>query len=201
MLIWGVMVLLPDAVVVGQLVQVRRGDLPEPVALPAVWHWDNFVRAWNQSNIGAYFLNSVIVVSAPASLTLLLSSAVAYVLAQFGFSGSRALYYLFVGGMVFPGFLALVPLFFVVQNLGLLNTYARPDPRLRHAGDVVLGVLPDRVLPDPVEGAWPRPRWSTVPGTGVCCSGSCCRWPGRDWSASASSSSSGCGTSTCCRWC
>ena len=26
--------------------------------------------------------------------------------------------------MVFPGFLALVPLFFVVKNLGLLNTYA-----------------------------------------------------------------------------
>jgi N-acetylglucosamine transport system permease protein len=56
-------------------------------------------------------------------LTLLLSSAVAYAIARFQFPGNRALYFVFVGGMVFPGFLALVPLFFVVQNLGLLNTF------------------------------------------------------------------------------
>ena len=44
-------------------------------------------------------------------------------LARFEFPGSRILYYVFVAGMVFPGFLALVPLFFVVQNLGLMNSY------------------------------------------------------------------------------
>lgn len=37
---------------------------------------------------------------------------------------SRAVYYTFAAGMTFPIFLALVPLFFVVQGLGLLNTYA-----------------------------------------------------------------------------
>ncbi|WP_152364780.1 carbohydrate ABC transporter permease [Microlunatus speluncae] len=94
-----------------------------PWSLPEVWHWDNFVRAWNQSNIGSYFLNTIIVVSLGLILTLVLSSVVAYVLAQFRFFGRTFLYYLFVGGMAFPGFLALVPLFFVVKNLGLLNSY------------------------------------------------------------------------------
>ncbi|WP_198676235.1 carbohydrate ABC transporter permease [Kribbella monticola] len=122
-LIWGVMVVFP---LLWALVSSFKSD-PEifksPWGLPAVWHWDNFERAWNESHIGTYFLNSVIVVCCGVVLTLVLSSAVAYVLARFEFPGNRILYYVFVGGMVFPGFLALVPLFFVVQNLGLLNTY------------------------------------------------------------------------------
>jgi len=46
----------------------------------------------------------------------------AYVLARFDFPGNRFIYYLFIGGMSFPIMLALVPLFYVVNNMGLLNT-------------------------------------------------------------------------------
>ena len=56
---------------------------------------------------------------------MLLGSMAAYVLARYEFPGNRFIYYLFVGGMSFPVFLALVPLFFVVRNIGLLNTLPR----------------------------------------------------------------------------
>jgi N-acetylglucosamine transport system permease protein len=49
-------------------------------------------------------------------------SMTAYVLARFQFPGSRVLYYLMLAGLTFPIFLAIVPLFFVLQNFGLLNT-------------------------------------------------------------------------------
>src|SRR4029450_9704991 len=45
------------------------------------------------------------------------------VLAPSKFWGNRIIYSLFVSGLAFPVFLALVPLFFVVRNLGLLDTY------------------------------------------------------------------------------
>jgi N-acetylglucosamine transport system permease protein len=45
------------------------------------------------------------------------------VLARYKFVGNRFLYVMFVSGLAFPTFLAIVPLFKVVQNLGLLNTY------------------------------------------------------------------------------
>jgi N-acetylglucosamine transport system permease protein len=48
---------------------------------------------------------------------------VAYVLARYSFPGNRFIYYLFAGGLMFPVFLALVPLFFVVRNLGLLHSH------------------------------------------------------------------------------
>ncbi|HWD82934.1 MAG TPA: carbohydrate ABC transporter permease [Kribbella sp.] len=123
LLVWGAMVVFPLLWAVLSSFKSDQDIFTSPWSLPSRWRWDNFSRAWNESHIGTYFFNSVIVVCSGVVLTLLLSSAVAYVLARFSFPGSRVLYYVFVAGMVFPGFLALVPLFFVVQNLGLMNTY------------------------------------------------------------------------------
>ena len=47
---------------------------------------------------------------------MLLGSMAAYVLARYTFSGNRVVYCMFVAGLAFPVFLALVPLFFVVKQ-------------------------------------------------------------------------------------
>ncbi|WP_327433048.1 carbohydrate ABC transporter permease [Streptomyces sp. NBC_01236] len=94
-----------------------------PWQLPSTWHADNFARAWSRASIGDYFVNTLIVVFGSLLLTMILGSMVAYVLARFTFPGCRLIYYAFVAGMAFPVVLALVPLFFVVKNLGLLGSY------------------------------------------------------------------------------
>jgi N-acetylglucosamine transport system permease protein len=96
--------------------------LTDPWGLPSALRWGNWVRAWRTAHIGQYFLNSVLVVALSLVITMLFGAMAAYVLARYTFRGSRIVYYLFVGGMMFPVFLALVPLFFVVRNLGLLGT-------------------------------------------------------------------------------
>lgn len=90
---------------------------------PAEFRWDNFVRAWTKAGIGEYLLNTVIVLVPSVLLTMLLGAMAAYVLARYEFPGNRALYYIFLAGAMFPVYLALVPLFFVVKNLGMLNTF------------------------------------------------------------------------------
>jgi N-acetylglucosamine transport system permease protein len=100
-----------------------REIFTNPWSLPTEWHFDNFVRAWTTANIGRYFINSAIVVCAAVVLVMLLGAMVAYVLARYEFPGRDAIYYTLVAGMTFPIFLALVPLFFVVQNVGMLGTY------------------------------------------------------------------------------
>jgi N-acetylglucosamine transport system permease protein len=94
-----------------------------PWRLPSTWHADNFARAWSKASIGDFFVNTLIVVFGALALTMILGSMVAYVLARFTFPGSRLIYYTFVAGMAFPVVLALVPLFFIVKNLGLLGSY------------------------------------------------------------------------------
>jgi N-acetylglucosamine transport system permease protein len=99
---------------------------------PKDLQWENFSNAW-QYGVGDYLLNSVIVVTFSVIGTMLFGSMVAYVLARYQFRGNRFIYYLFAAGMMFPVFLAIVPLFFVVRNLpavygglpgqGMLSTY------------------------------------------------------------------------------
>jgi N-acetylglucosamine transport system permease protein len=87
-----------------------------PWTLPAELRWDNWTRAWNTAHIGTYMLNSTKVVAISTLATMLLGSMAAYVLARYSFPGNRPIYYLFVSGLAFPIFLALVPLFFVLRD-------------------------------------------------------------------------------------
>lgn len=119
---WAVLTTLPLLWAVLSSLKSDNEILTDPWGLPADLRWDNFARAWSDAHIGRYFLNSAIVVTGAMVLTMLLGAMAAYVLARYRFRGSRVVYYAFVGGMMFPVFLALVPLFFVVRNLGLLGT-------------------------------------------------------------------------------
>ncbi|MEV7611540.1 carbohydrate ABC transporter permease [Streptomyces sp. NPDC089799] len=89
---------------------------------PSNWNLDAFGRAW-EKGIGDYFANTLIVMVFSVPLTMLLGSMAAYVLARYPFPGNRFLYYFFVSGAMFPVFLALVPLFFMVKRFDMLNTY------------------------------------------------------------------------------
>ncbi|MFI5892430.1 carbohydrate ABC transporter permease [Actinoplanes sp. NPDC051513] len=123
MLCWAVVTALPLLWAVVSSVKSDDEILNEPWSLPSTPHFDNWTRAWTSASIGRYFLNSLIVVGGALLLTMLLGALVAYALARYEFRGNRLIYYTFVAAMFFPVFLALVPLFFVVQRLGLLGTY------------------------------------------------------------------------------
>lgn len=119
---WSVMVLVPFAWALLASLKTSREIFGSPWSLPEVFQWSNFARAWDKG-VGEYLLNSIVVVTGGVLLTMLFGSMVAYVLARYEFPGNRPIYYLFAAGMMFPVFLAIVPLFFVVQNLGMLSTY------------------------------------------------------------------------------
>ena len=120
---WATLVILPMIWLVYSSFKTDQEIFFEPWALPATLQWDNFERAWVSAYIGRYFVNSLKVVIPSLVLTLALSSMTAYILARFRFLGNRALFYLFMAGMLFPIFLALVPLFFLAKELQLLNSF------------------------------------------------------------------------------
>ena len=119
---WSILVMIPFLWALVASTKTSREIFGDPWALPASPQWSNFSSAWDKG-VGDYLLNSLIVVSGGVLLTMLLGSMTAYVLARYEFRGNRFIYYLFAAGMMFPVFLAIVPLFFVVQNLGMLSTY------------------------------------------------------------------------------
>ncbi len=123
LMFWAIMVIFPFLWMVMTSFKTDPEILFSPWNFPDTVQWNNFSRAWNEARIGRYFVNSVIVVVPSLAGTLLVSSMAAYVLARFEFPGRKWISYLFMAGLMFPVFLALVPLFFLVQDLGMTATY------------------------------------------------------------------------------
>lgn len=119
---WSIILILPLLWMVMTAFKTDREIFFSPWKLPATPQWGNFSRAWQEARIGEFFLNSVIVITLSVSLTLLVGSMLAYAIARYEFPGRSALRILFLIGLMFPVFLALVPLFFVARDLHLLNT-------------------------------------------------------------------------------
>jgi N-acetylglucosamine transport system permease protein len=121
LLLWAVMIILPFVWIILGSFKTDSEIGGSAWAWPTNWSYGVFVRSW-EKGIGGYLLNTVIVLVFSVTLTMLLGSMAAYVLARYQFPGNRFLYYLFVVGAMFPVYLALVPLFFMVKHMGMLNT-------------------------------------------------------------------------------
>lgn len=92
-------------------------------SLPSRFNLENYINAWYTANVGTYFVNSIIVVACSVALTLVLSATSAYVLARFKFSGNLFLKTLYMSGLYVPTILGIVPIFLLLIDLGLLNTW------------------------------------------------------------------------------
>jgi len=122
LVIWSAIVILPLLWTLMTSFKTTREIFASPFDLPTSFNLVNYVNAWTTAGIGNYFLNTVIVVGSALVIVMVLGAMCAYVLARFSFFGNRAIYYLMLAGLTFPIFLAIVPLFFTLQNFGLLNT-------------------------------------------------------------------------------
>jgi N-acetylglucosamine transport system permease protein len=123
LIIWALMVIFPFLWMIMTSFKTDPEILFSPWKFPDTLQWHNFSRAWNEAHIGRYFVNSFIVIIPSLGGTLLVSAMAAYVLARFDFPGRRIISYLFMAGLMFPVFLALVPLFFLVEDLHMTGTY------------------------------------------------------------------------------
>jgi len=122
LVIWCILVIAPMLWTVLSSFKTNTEIFSEPFGLPASWSFENYANAWTQAQIGQAFFNTVVVVGSALVLVMLLGAMCAYVLGRFEFPGRRAIYYLMLAGLTFPVFLAIVPLFFVLENIGLRGT-------------------------------------------------------------------------------
>jgi multiple sugar transport system permease protein len=83
----------------------------------------NFQTAWDRGGLNHYLPNSFIITIPSLVLTMFFSSLAAYALARFRFRGNRLLYFTFVGGMLLPFQVLMLPVFRLTDALGLYDTY------------------------------------------------------------------------------
>lgn len=93
-----------------------------PLGFPSTWAWSNYADIWKVGNFAIYFKNSVIVTVIVVATALLVSVLAAYAFAYLNFWGKELLFLLIVLGLIIPVELIIIPLFFNLKSISLLNT-------------------------------------------------------------------------------
>lgn len=95
----------------------------QPFALPRPdnLHFSNFALAWTDGHFANHLFNSLWLTVVSVAITVLLAAMAAYALARFSFWGARPAFFFFLGGLMIPIQLAIVPLFFQLKSMHLLN--------------------------------------------------------------------------------
>ncbi len=90
-------------------------------ALPTALAWQNYVQAWT-AGMSTYFLNSILTVFPSLFLVLVISLAASFALEVMKWRGSNIVLLAFLGGVMVPLQMTLLPLFTIYFQAGLINT-------------------------------------------------------------------------------
>jgi multiple sugar transport system permease protein len=95
-----------------------------PTWLPETFTLENYQTLFDRLSFPTYFFNSTLVAIFVTLGNVVFCSMLGYALAKLEFRGKRVIFALVLGMLMVPAIAILVPLFVLVSNLGLTNTYA-----------------------------------------------------------------------------
>lgn len=89
--------------------------------LPESWQWNNFEEAWTRGHFSVYILNNVLVAVGTTLLTLVTAAPAGYAFGKTQLRNFPVLFYLYLFGITLPIESIIVPLFYQIKSLGLVN--------------------------------------------------------------------------------
>lgn len=100
-----------------------KGDFSSKWIFPKELAFENFTAAWETASLGNAFINTTIITLFSALLLIFFGSMGAYALARRKTKLNNFVYMVFIGVMVIPPLTALVPLYQLVVDIGMMNTH------------------------------------------------------------------------------
>jgi alpha-1,4-digalacturonate transport system permease protein len=85
------------------------------------WAWNNYTDLFDKFSFGTYLWNSVFITVVATALTLLFNSMAAFALSKYRFKGQKFVFLLIIATLMIPPTIILVPVFLVINQVGLLN--------------------------------------------------------------------------------
>ena len=98
--------------------------IKHPLGWPTSLTFDNITNAFSKMNYAQGVLNSTIVLVGTMFLTIVAGSLAAYPLARISRSWATWVYRIFIAGSTVPIFVLIAPLYLLMRDVGLLNSYA-----------------------------------------------------------------------------
>lgn len=101
-------------------------DIDELFMAPPVWipkhiAWENYVYMFEQAPWGTYFINTIVITVFTILGQLITCSMAAYAFARLKFKGRNALFVVYLGTMMIPFQVVMIPQFQIIKVLGLID--------------------------------------------------------------------------------
>lgn len=95
--------------------------MESPWSIPETLNFSNFTRAFVESSMGEFIINSFVVTALSMVLLLLLVVPTSYALSRFDFKGRRLLHNFYMAGLFIQPVYIMIPLFLMMNNLHMLD--------------------------------------------------------------------------------
>ena len=127
-----------------------------PVGLPHPWVWHNYTTILFSSAFWRFLANSALIAVVATGLAVSLGSMAAFALSRYAFKGREALYTVFIVGLLFPIGVASLPLYLLLERIGLLdNPFGVAIPEAAFSLSITIVILRPfmRAIPAEIEDA------------------------------------------------
>lgn len=94
-----------------------------PTFIPQNPTLENYEKLLSQANLGRSFANSLVFAIGMMVLSVFFNAMAAYAFAKLSFPGREKIFSLLILTMMVPGQVTMMPVFLILKNLGLLNTF------------------------------------------------------------------------------
>ena len=109
--------------IIASLMTAGEIQLRPPVWLPAEPQFRNYSDLADSIPMGRLYFNSLFTSGIIVAGVLISSSLAGFAFAKYRFPGRQFLFYLILATMMIPFFVTLIPVFFIVRQLGWIDTY------------------------------------------------------------------------------
>lgn len=100
----------------------QSGSYPNGLDWPAHPHWHNFVEAFHVANMATIFKSSVLIVLGVVPISVAIAAMAGFALGHLRIVGGSIVFLLFLLGLTLPFEGVIIPIYYEIRGLNLLNT-------------------------------------------------------------------------------
>lgn len=94
-----------------------------PRLWPSTVTFEHYTALFTRLDLARYLLNSTLLAGAVTLISLFINSMAGYAFAKFRFRGRDRLFQILLAALIIPAQVAMLPLFLLLKQFGLINTY------------------------------------------------------------------------------
>jgi len=120
-LLWSAFILIPLYILFSVALKSPAEQAINPFGLPQQIVWENFTKAWHDAHLARAIGNSLLLTVTSICFIVIFSAMAAYPLARR--THWQVVFYYFLSSIMVPFQLAMLPLYRLMKNFHLINTY------------------------------------------------------------------------------